>query len=378
MSKKSDQKSKLKNVLPTIIMFIVFMGLGALLGFLVLGSGSDYIMGELLFDLALILISFILGLYINVIIHEFGHLIFGKISGYQFVSIQLLGILFMKKDGKLSVTRRPLSGAMGQCLMAPPPNVIPSKMPVKLYNLGGVLANAISGVIFLALFFALGKENPFGVFFLILSAVTFVLIIQNGVPMYVGGLANDGKNLQSALRDDFSRECLYRQLKVNEMLTRGTRLRDMPEELFEIPPNRKGDDPLISTIMYLNASRIMDRLEFEDAYSRMEELLDEPGLMQIHKNEIYCEQLFMAIVGDMNMGIINDLYTDKLKKYIKNTSMYLSRIRLMCAVSKFLDKNLVEAAKLKVKFERAAAASPYPGEVITERDMMRIVENKSS
>ena len=41
---------------------------------------------------------------LHVFIHEFGHLIGGKMSGYEFVSIRFFNIAFIKKDGKLLLT----------------------------------------------------------------------------------------------------------------------------------------------------------------------------------------------------------------------------------------------------------------------------------
>ena len=84
--------------------------------------------------------------FLQTVIHEAGHLVFGLMSGYQYCSFRIGSFMWIKQDGKMRVKRFSLAGTGGQCLMAPP-DLVDGKMPYVLYNMGGCLANLIVSVI---------------------------------------------------------------------------------------------------------------------------------------------------------------------------------------------------------------------------------------
>ena len=91
-------------------------------------------------------LSMLVGGALQIILHELGHLIGGLLSGYRFLSFQAMGIVLVNDGGKLRVTRFNMDGALGQCLMTPP-DVPSDKMPVVVYNAGGVVMNVIATAI---------------------------------------------------------------------------------------------------------------------------------------------------------------------------------------------------------------------------------------
>ena len=60
----------------------------------------------------------IIWFFVGIIIHEAGHLIFGLLTGYRFISFQVGKTLIQKPTNKpLRVKRIPFNGLGGQCLM---------------------------------------------------------------------------------------------------------------------------------------------------------------------------------------------------------------------------------------------------------------------
>jgi len=87
--------------------------------------------------LALIYLFLFVTIYLDVFIHEAGHLLFGLLTGYKFSSFRVFSRLWMRDEsGRLCMKRYKLPGTAGQCLMEPP-ELVDGKMPTGLYNRGG-------------------------------------------------------------------------------------------------------------------------------------------------------------------------------------------------------------------------------------------------
>ena len=112
MKEKRKKKFKLSDLLGGL--------LGGALGFFVsyLGfkNGED---GSGAISIIVIMLSAMISIYIHIIIHEGGHLLFGIISGYKFVSFRIASLTLVKED-KFKFKRYSIPGTAGQCLMDPP------------------------------------------------------------------------------------------------------------------------------------------------------------------------------------------------------------------------------------------------------------------
>ena len=104
---------------------IIYLAVGAVCGFfLVLSADPEKLFGtprefvsQMLFAMLLIFAAY----FIHAVIHEFGHLVFGLLTGYKFISFRIGNFMFIKKEGKLRVKLFNIVGTGGQCLMMPPP-----------------------------------------------------------------------------------------------------------------------------------------------------------------------------------------------------------------------------------------------------------------
>jgi len=84
--------------------------------------------------------------YFAIIIHELGHLFFGLLTGYKFISIKVGRNVLVKQNGKMKWKKDTSTLTAGECLMLPKKDG--HKFKLSLYQLGGGLFNAVFAVMF--------------------------------------------------------------------------------------------------------------------------------------------------------------------------------------------------------------------------------------
>lgn len=289
--------------------------------------------------------AFILSLAILIPVHELGHLVCGILSGYKFVSYRIFNYTVLRENGKFRIKKFSVPGTGGQCLLTPPELPL-EEIPTGLYNFGGVLANIL--ILMIVIPFFMLDLNPFVIEALGIFVITDVgMIILNGIPMKVGGLGNDGYNMKLLKRNYLSKKGILNQLRANALIQNGTRPKDMPDNLFS---NTQGVDyrnPLEVSIPLMYASRLIDRMEYDEALTEMEALYSKRDeIMQLYVKEIACELAFLY----MRTGRIekaDKILDNNLRKYIETYRKVMSsKERLLIAIAFYIDKNETEARRL--------------------------------
>ena len=319
----------MKQALKLVGMFLI----GILLGVMVSGAGialfTDMTLAAFfgkLFRLhiaevigfpLLFICFFLITLFLQVTLHEAGHLICGLASGYRFVSFRIFNFTWIRKDGKWVLKRFSVAGTGGQCLLAPPDRP-EEEIPVCGYNMGGVMMNILTA--FVALGFLLWMEDlPFmlSVFLVFWVIIGLFLGVTNGVPMKLGGIGNDAYTLRLLRHNPATKHALILQLRINALIQEGMRPKDMPEEWFkQDAATIDYKDILQATIGLMNVSRLLDREEWEDAYRLLEDVKSHSSeLIGILQQETDAELLFTALVTG-RMERAGELATDKLLRYI--------------------------------------------------------------
>lgn len=348
----------------TLISEVIFMVLGILIGIRIKRYG--------LYVGIILLISLFILMYIQIIIHELGHLIFGLISKYKFLSFRIGNMMLVKEKGKFKIKRLSLAGTSGQCLMAPP-KIKNDKIPYILYNLGGVLNNILFSIILFILYIILPK-CIFTEIMLFCSLIGFTYAIINGIP--IGGIVdNDGKNIISISKSKEAINAFYKQLKINEELTNGNRLKDMDEDLFI---SSKSDNNIISTIQVFKCNRLIDLHEFDSAKVIIQNLIKEEKILDLYRNLLICDLIYCKIILNDNEDEIKELLTNEQKKFMKVMKDYLSVIRCEYAYKLMIEDNKEEALKIKEKFEKYIKSYPYIGDVLSESELIDIVDKQKN
>ena len=364
--------SKFTKKLCKTIALILTGAVALLLGFLLSSILSSGFLngGDILF--------FVIGVsiltYLSIIFHEAGHLVFGLISGYKFSSFRIGSLMWIKQDGKIHLRRMSIAGTGGQCLMIPP-EPKSGKIPVKLYNLGGVIFNFVFCAIFAILYAVTLRYIVIALTFLISTIISFILVVTNGIPLDMGGVANDGMNAYHLSKDPTSAVAFRKQLLMNAAQAEGVRLSDMPGEWFEIPDGADVNNVHISSIAVFAASRVLDSGDLVLAEQSITSLLNSSyNIIGIHRSLLTCDLIYCRLIN--GNGEAEKLITPELKKFMSAMKKFPSVLRTEYAIALLIDKDEAKANKIMADFEKQSKKFPYAQEICAEKAFMAKVLDK--
>lgn len=107
---------------------------------------------DILWCILLQILGLPLSVFFFVFFHELGHFVFGKISGYEFVSFKVGPFEWKKENEKIKFYVIPQNMLiLGQCLMAPPKPKKKGQPKFYLYNAGGLIFSYILDIILILL-----------------------------------------------------------------------------------------------------------------------------------------------------------------------------------------------------------------------------------
>lgn len=313
---------------------------------------------------------------LHIIIHEAGHLVCGLLSGYQFASFRIGSFMWIKEDEKIKCKRFSLAGTGGQCLMSPP-DLVDGKIPYVLYNLGGSLVNIVIAVISFGLYFLLKESWVLSTFFIIVALLGVVSALLNGIPMKSKMVNNDGYNALSLGKDKDALRAFWIQMKANEQITKGKRLREMPEEWFNVPTDEQMNNSMVAVLGVFACNRLMDEHKFQEADALMERFVEmDSSIVEIHKNLLICDRIYCELISENRKQKVEEMYNADLKKFMKAMKNYPSVIRTQYVYVLLCERNQEQAKKLKEQFEKVARNYPYPSDAQAERELMGIAEER--
>jgi len=378
MTKNTTHKRDNSAVTGILLMVLYGMLLGVVVGAELLSAADrSASLGGYLFDVCWSIVMLAAALYLQTLLHEGGHLVFGLLTGYRFVSFRIGSWMVQKENGRLRLHRFSLAGTGGQCLLAPP-EMTDGKMPYKLYNLGGVLANLLTAL--LSAWLAVLCRDTWSVrlFFEMLCAAGLGSAVTNGVPLRVQGVANDGANARDMGKDPAALRSLWVQLSVNARQAEGVPLRDMPEEWFT-PPDGKLDNIMTATQAVLYANRLMDGQQFVQTARVIDELeAQKTAILPLHQNLLLCDRLTCALLMGEDTGPWLGRWSSKemcaFRKQMKN---YPSVLRTEYGAALLVEKDRAKAEAFRSRFEVCAKKHPYVVEVESERALMHLLDEKA-
>ena len=329
---------------------------------------------ENLFSLACLFVGMYVAIFIQLITHEAGHLVFGLLSGYKFSSFRIFSFMWVKENEKVRLRRLSIAGTGGQCLMSPP-DMKDGKIPLVLYNLGGSLMNVIASVLFFVLYI-LTKGTPILSTMLLMCAIVGVSIaIMNGLPMRLGTVDNDGYNAFSLTRNSEAMRSFWIQMKVNEQLAKGMRLKDMPDEWFTVPSDEAMKNSMVVVMGVFACNRLMDQQDFQEADKLMKHIMDiDSGMVGLHRSLMVCDRMYIEMISENRKEIIDEILTKEQKQFMKQMKKFPSVLRTEYVLALLHDKDDAKAEQIKALFEKCAKSYPYQNDVISERELMDIAK----
>ena len=316
------------------------------------------------------------GLVLHILVHEAGHLVFGLRSGYRFVSYRVGSLALIKGKDGFRLKRYSIPGTAGQCLMEPP-EPVDGKIPVMLYNFGGVLLELPLCLLWLVLSIAL-RGTDAGANFLLVLLIGLINVAANGIPLRMKMLNNDGRNALELSKNPGAMRAFWAQLKINGEETRGTRLKEMPQAWFRPAEGAVLSDPLVAGQEAFRAARLMDEHRFQEAKACIDKLLsEESGLVGINRLLLQCDRMYINWLNDVPSCWETEFGAPGFQKFLKKMGSSPTVLRLLYTHALLKEGNRKKAEKLRKQFEKRMAAYPYPGTITLERELMEIALRKS-
>lgn len=360
---------KNRNSISSILIGILTVVVTALTGLMV-GYLSDRLDADFMSIYIAFMVSFLVGMLVQTAIHEAGHLVFGLLTGFRFISYRVLSFVVANEDGKLKTGRYSIPGTLGQCLMGAPENR--EKRPYFLYNAGGVIFNLLSAVIFYLI--ALNTKSA------VVAAVTaalgmygLVMLIGNGIPTITNGVANDGMNILEMKKHPQTIDSFYNMLDINEMMMKGTRAKDIPEEMIDFREEtlHSGSIGIANLIWKENA--LMDEHRFEETEKLLKETSENDyPLIGYYRNTLTIDQKYLECLN----GTFEDITDKKLLRFITSSARAIPSVMRYLYARALYQGNGEEAEKHLKAFASLEDSYPYRGEYQSEKELMAIAKDR--
>lgn len=319
--------------------------------------------------------------YLNVIVHEVGHLLFGLLTGYQFSSFRILSFMWMRDErGKLCMKRYKLKGTGGQCLMEPP-ELVDGRMPTVLYNMGGSILNLAISAVCVGIWFVLAKGLEYrGVvtlFVMGFAVYGVYMALANGIPLHLGMIDNDGMNALNLRKNPKAMRAFWIELKYMSMLTQGKGIMDMPEEWSQLPTDAEMQNSHVAWLSGLSVDRLIVEHRFEEAIALLDHLLSaDIALIRLTRCSLIYERIFCECMCGRDPETLEALRTHKQLKYMKAMKSHPGVIRTEYAYARLVERDPDKSSKLETQFEQAAKKYPYAGFLKHDRELMQLVKEK--
>lgn len=313
------------------------------------------------------MISMVAAVVIHVIFHEGGHLIAGLLTGYRFLSFRIFKYTLVKTDQGLRWKHYHIAGTGGQCLLELPVDQPVETAPWFWYNAGGVLMNVLLTLLSVLLLKWLDPGMVGFAFLAMMAFVGLMMALMNGVPMTVGGLGNDGYNLWLLWRHPDDRRFFVRSLQTVGQLSRGIRMRDMPQEWMEDCPVDEHSNYMLLSNRGSYLMLLEDQGEYEKARMVAEELLAlGKRLPSLFHLETAGDCVMLELLTTHRSEVVERLWTKTLERYVKSNSRYSP---IKCAVLyayELLYRRDAEAAEAyKQQLLQRRQDYAIPGEAVT-------------
>lgn len=316
------------------------------------------------------LVALVVAFILHIVIHEGGHLVAGLLTGYRFVSFRFLNWTLIRKDGHLRWRNFELAGTGGQCLLAPPDKPI-EQIDTRWYNAGGVLANLITVVLAVVLLCAFDLPGWVDTFLGMMVAVGIMIALMNGIPMKIGGVANDGMNLMQMEKDLPAKKSFCNILDINARCQNGEPYTEMPERLFEIPIPFDWSNSMHTASALSMATRMMAMHQWEDAYELLTDACRyKDEMMKLYQLEVENLMTQVCIITGRN-DEARQHYSKEVAQHVSHHAATQSDKQLTAmAVALALDGDRPRAEQIMKKLEANRDKYIHQTDVAMSLDLM--------
>lgn len=314
LQKKTTKSLKMTNIFSVVLGLIIGLGISY---FSIFSNDNESEVNNFISYFYGGVVAFGISFVIHIIIHEAGHLIFGLLTGYKFLSFRIFSTIFYKYNGKLKKRKYAMKGTGGQCLMYPPKRKEGGQYPFILYNLGGGINNLIFSLIVLipTLLTDNNIVRTIGIAFILSGTL---LGITNLIPLNMG-LQNDGMNLKGMLESKELAEAFYIQLKVNAQLSDGKLLSEYSYADFPLVKGKHSANMLAAFGYFYNYYKMLSENKYDEAREFLDHMAENSeNYLPANLNLIEIERLFFMVIDKKPIEEIACVY--RYVRLILNTA----------------------------------------------------------
>ena len=292
----------------------IINGFLQILGIMIVGAIIGYSVGKIAGDslskvdtpnIILLLIAGVISFILQVIIHEAGHLVFGLLSVYKFISFRVFDFKIIKdENGKLKIRYERLAGTGGQCLMRAP-EYVEGKFKYKLYLLGGVIFNIVFSIVSWLIL-------P-SYYTLLFALIGFTLAFLNLIPMGF----NDGMTFYHSSKDETTRFVLYLQLEYIYYQSIGKNLLIEHPEIVEKINSLEitKNNYLTDALEFIKLDGLEYFFEFDSLYNESRKLyIERDDLLSVYKVELMALLVKLISLVNPEDELLEELMNDKSLK----------------------------------------------------------------
>ena len=321
--------------------------------------------------IAWMLLAALLAAILNIIIHEGGHLVAGLLTGYKFVSFRFFNWTLIRKGGRLRWRNFELEGTGGQCLMAPPDKPL-EEIDTRWYNAGGVLVQLIITLLSIVLIWALDLPEWLDMLLGMMALFGIFGVLTNGIPMKLGGVANDGYNLLQLEKDPAAKQSFCNVLELNALNQEGVTYDEMPERLFTIPDPIDWKNPMHAATVLASATRKQAQYQWEESYQQLTEAISHKSdIMPLYQLELE-NMMTLACIATGRDDEARHHYTDEVAKYVAHHAPTQSDKQMTTmAVALALEGDRPKAEQLLNKLDADRDKYIHQSDVTMSLDLMR-------
>lgn len=376
MTKKKKHKSNVLGIAGAIIFIAGGAFVGVLSGIaLSAGNFGDMSRSREFFLLVTFSVLFIAAALIQIIIHEAGHLIAGLASGYRFSSFRIFSFMLVKLEGKLKLKRMRILGTAGQCLLIPPP-LKDGEIPVILYNMGGAAINIFSALIFLGVSFVIEPYTVLWIFTMELVVTGIIFALSNGIPMRSAAVDNDGYNALSLKKNKEAMRAFWITMMINAETADGKRLKDMPEEWFNMPSEELMGNSMIASLAVFRCNRFMDEKRFDEAEELADYLIHgKNAIAGIYKALLTNDLISIKLIKGEDYDKVKPYLTKEQRKVMKAMNSFHQVRRTEYILALLGENDCTKAEKIRKILEKSADSYPYRCDIISENEIMNLADH---
>lgn len=326
-----------------LLVYLLIFGFAIIFGFTVLrdfASGSGFKTGVFF---GYIVGAIATGVILNAVLFELGHALGALVGRYSILSINILGLMFYKKDNKLKIKISNFDGLTGETKILPKKDAKKEPNPTP-YLLFGTLFFLVEIIAVIIVFVSLNQivkgvkttdEAHIAYFFLVVGVIGSMILIYNIVPFHLD-TETDGYRMR-LVSNPKNKEAFNELLRVQNAIENGKT--DVEIKTFTTITNFTADLNLNKAYALLSQGKYEEALPYIDGILDNKDSISNKLYIRTKSQKIYIDIMTKSL-EEAQEFYDKEVPHSERKEISSDASM--PSIRAYILMSGLLDKSLSE------------------------------------